>query len=246
MGLSKEFAGQKVELKSKDGTFLFALGTQNSTTVLEFIAQDFYDNHRIQWVEPEADNYLPLVDKNPQIGSLPHFKHFSWQDIANFAMVDRLPISYASGWNGDWKAVSDGADGFLLVTVDKTPYWADGVGQIPFAVGTFKHYLKKGYNEADSIKYTLLEAQKHATGNIIPTAPVIVNEYDDYFVLRGAIWASRKYDSKTETDSYWEPELHRNITNTLTTVFPGKINPPASELGKPLTPDIPRKYGLIN
>lgn len=245
MGLAKEFAGQKLEIRSKDGTVLFSLGVKNSTTVLEFTAQGFYDSHKVQWFEPEADNYLPLVETNPQIGTLPHFKHFSWQDIANFAMVDRLPISYASGLNGDWKAVSDGADGFLLVTIDKIPYWADGIGQIPFAVGTFKHHLKKGYNEEESIKYTLLEAQKHSTGNIIPTAPVIVNEYDDYFVLRGAIWASRKYDSKTEKVSFRDPELHRTINQTFYTVVPGKINPPASELGNPLTPDIPRKYGIL-
>jgi hypothetical protein len=241
MGLSKQFTGQRVEIKSKDGTFLFALGS-NSSNVASFVAKDFYDNYRIQWFEPEADNYLPFIDKNPQIGSLNHFKHFSWQDVANFAMVDRWLISYATGNAGDWKAVSDGAYGYLLVTIDKFPYWADGVGQIPFAVGTFKHYLEEGNSEEQSIKNTLLSAQKHSTGNIIPTAPVIVNEYDDYFVLRGAIWASRMYDVKTE--------VHESFKEGMATVIydavKSGVNPPAADLGKSLTPNIPRKYGLIN
>ena len=44
---------------------------------------------------------------------------------------------------GDWKKSSKGADGYLLVTVGEKSYWADAIGQIPFAVDTMRLYIKK-------------------------------------------------------------------------------------------------------
>ncbi|CAN5486779.1 hypothetical protein BH10ACI1_BH10ACI1_06750 [soil metagenome] len=243
MALSSLFIGKKVKVIASDGTDLFTLN--NSGTEEKVTVKDLYNIHKIQWFEPEADNYLPLTATNSHFGSSTKVKHFTWQQVADFAMVDRMMLSYRSGGNGDWKAATDGASGFVLVDVGGTPYWADGVGQIPFAVGSFKSELKDGNSEEGAIKATLLSAQKHSTGNIFPTDPVISNQYDDYFVLRGAIWASRKYDVTEDKISYREPELHRTITQTSRTIVDGKINPSANELGNPLPASVPRKYGLI-
>lgn len=79
---------------------------------------------------------------NPELGKLSQLKHFSWSDIASFAEVDRWMISYRQGGSGDWKAASSGGDGFLMVTVDGKPYWADAIGQIPFAVNKFADEFK--------------------------------------------------------------------------------------------------------
>ena len=242
MTLSSQFIGQKVKVTAADGTDLFTLN--NGAKEVKITAKDLYAT-KIQWFEPEADNFLPLTLTDPHFGSSTKVKHFTWQQIANFAMVDRMMFSYRSGGGGDWKAAEEGGAGFLMVEVGGMPYWADGVGQIPFAVDSFKHLLMEGNSEEAAIKGTLLSAQQHSTGNVFATDPVISNEYDDYFVLRGAIWASRKYDVTEEKISYKDPELHRTINQTLRTVVAGKINPSANELGNPLPKSIPQKYGLI-
>ena len=242
MTLSSKFIGQKVKVTAADGTDLFTLN--NGVTEVKITAKDLYAT-KIQWFEPEADNYLPLTLTDPHFPTSNKVKHFTWQKVADFAMVDRMMISYRSGGGGDWKAAEEGANGFLMVEVGGMPYWADGVGQIPFAVDSFKHLLVEGYSEEAAIKGTLLSAQQHSTGNVFATDPVVSNEYDDYFVLRGAIWASRRYDVEKKVREKFNPRTGDSVEIPYYVVVDGKINPSPNELGNPLPASVPRKYGLI-
>lgn len=40
---------------------------------------------------------------------------------------------------GDWKRSPEGANDYLLSTIDGELYWSDAVGQIPFAINSVKH-----------------------------------------------------------------------------------------------------------
>ena len=111
-------------------------------------AQYLYDEHAVQWFEPLADKYRRLVWVNPrclEIGTEEYgaYKHFTWQDIIDFALINRPSNAYEKYASGDWKFVADGADKYLLVIVGNKPYWADAIGQIPFAVDTMRLYLEK-------------------------------------------------------------------------------------------------------
>lgn len=62
------------------------------------------------------------------------------------------------------------------------PYWTDAVGQIPFAVDT--------YRDKQSITKTVQVGIEWGDGTWAGDADYS-NEYDNYFVLRGAIYASK-------------------------------------------------------
>ena len=82
----------------------------------------------IQWFEPQADNYMELIDANSSINLLPNLKHFSWDDVISFGEIDRWMIDYRTGGDGDWKAKGKPGDGYLMVAVDGLPYWTDAIG----------------------------------------------------------------------------------------------------------------------
>ena len=134
----------------KSGCPLFALepteADENKFDIMT--AQYLYDEHAVQWFEPLADKYRRLIWINPrclETGTEEYeaCKHFTWQDIIDFALINRPSIAYAKYASGDWKFVADGADKYLLVMVGNKPYWADAIGQIPFAVDTMRLYLEK-------------------------------------------------------------------------------------------------------
>jgi RHS repeat-associated protein len=154
----------------------------------------------IQWFEPLADNYMAPIWINPEIGSMDGIKHFSWDQLASFAMVDRSMASYGSGNSGDWKALKEGGDGNYLVTLDGKPYWADAIGQIPYAVGAFKHFkIQDGKVSNTAISETIETGMKHGDGCIVcmPWDGEYTNTYDNYMVLRGAMWANEMYRVQT-------------------------------------------------
>lgn len=137
---------------------------------------------------------MPLITLAKDIRNYSELRHFSWGDIGNFAVVDRYSISYKSGWAGDWKASI--ADGFLLVTVGGVPYWTDAIGQIPFAVDTYRlHRVLPNITSHDqAILATIETGRNHHTGNPIPTSNIpLKGHYDEFMIARGAIWASKRF-----------------------------------------------------
>jgi hypothetical protein len=181
-----------------NGAPLFALEPINATENLRTVTAEQLYRRKIQWFEPSADNYRKLIWINPDVDisgsdSARAFKHFQWSEIIDFSIIDRLSISFSSRLSGDWKASDRGGSGYLLVLVDGEPYWADAIGQIPFAVDTFRGALEKSGDPESAIAKTVDTGIAYGDGNpLIPSAD-LTNEYDNYMVLRGALWASENF-----------------------------------------------------
>jgi len=208
--------GDTISVTTNDGEYLFMLD-DGKDELTEMIAKQLYDQG-VQWFSPEADNYMEMIDMNPEIGSMDGLKHFTWKDIADFAEKDRLMISYRSGGSGDWKYVEEGADGYFLVTVDGQPYWADAIGQIPFAVNSYKNKYSSTGNKAASSFETIALGRKYSEGKLFGNVLDNSNSYDNYFVLRGVKWASKRYGRNPDGSLYktdWEPAHLADVITPL-------------------------------
>lgn len=154
----------------------------------------------IQWFEPKADNYLPLVTVVDNIQSFPELLHFSWDNIIEFAEESRWMLNYASKRSGDWKASPKGANGYVLVSIGGIPYWADAIGQIPFTIDYFTDRLEATWDYNKSEKETIKKAIEYGDGNIFGAKADSTNSYDNAMVVRAINWAKKRYKiKKTET-----------------------------------------------
>jgi hypothetical protein len=191
----RDFSSFRTDIRvvSKDGAELFVLDDgQGGQKVTTMTAKEVYDKG-IQWFEPQADKYMPMKSVGQNLASHPGLKHFTWKDIADFATKDRWMTDYRSGGSGDWKKSPEGGSGYFLVTVGGKPYWADAIGQIPYAVNNATNEMKEHGDSTRAIKETVTTGQKHGQGQLFGGAPDTSNTYDNYFVLRGATWAAQRY-----------------------------------------------------
>jgi hypothetical protein len=152
---------------------LFRLDGSSKNMYGKAYVKDLY-KRGVQWFEPKADNYLPLISISPKIISEAGIKHFSWADIAKFAEKDRWMISYRSGGEGDWKKSKDGGQGYILVTVEGVPYWGDAIGQIPFAVDYFTDRLEKSGDPKKAKEETIDKGKAFGNGKVIGVKVIIV------------------------------------------------------------------------
>ena len=113
--------GDTLSVVNKTGGFLFSLD-DGTFLKSEIKASDLY-KRGTQWFESTAENYMPLLSVNANIRKSESFKHFTWQDIIDFAEIDRSMLSYRSHGSGDWKAEGKPANGYLLVEIEGIPYW---------------------------------------------------------------------------------------------------------------------------
>ncbi len=193
-----------VIVTSRDGTKLFTLD-DGKTTITTMTAHQLYKKGT-QWFEPQADNYMPL--KSISVGSYSDkLKHFTKGEIQEFANEDRWMISYRQGGSGDWKSSEKGADGYLLVTVADVPYWADAVGQIPFAVDKVTDEIENGKSTNEAISKTVKVGKEYGEGKIVGGKTDNSNSYDNYFILRGALNGAKGRDftkpiTKEEADKH--------------------------------------------
>lgn len=181
----------------KDGTPLFAVRPDTSEKSFRILTADQLYSEKVQWFEPLADKYRKLIWENPDSqvpGKQAHsaYKHFSWQEIIDFAKVDRWSVSFYSNLPGDWKQAKEGGDKFLMVMVGKAPYWTDAIGQIPFSVDTFKMHCEELGEESKAISQTVQTGMDWGEGTVTG-AKDKSNEYDNFMVLRGALWASENH-----------------------------------------------------
>ena len=242
---AERLINHQITIINKEKKELFVLGTGHIKRSMS--AQYLYEMFSVQWWEPAADNYIKLVRCAPDIIVSQSYKHFTWQQVVDFAEINRGLLDYRTKGSGDWKYVKEGASGYLLVEIGGRPYWADAVGQIPFAVGCFKDVLGStvalGSKEV-AVKYTLSTGQQFHDGNplnFFSTSPVkVTNEYDNHFVLRGALWASERYDVK-RIDNPFEEEDKPLIEFK---VSKSSRNPSASKLSNPISYETAKKYGL--
>lgn len=212
-----------------DVLFVLRCGDKDSFKIMT--AQDLY-KLKYQWFEPFADNYRELIFINTEEYIIDAYKVYSWEDIAKFALVDRALLSYRTEGSGDWKNVCDGGDKFLLSLIDNVPYWSDAVGQIPFAVGTYRTF--------HTIKATVETGMTWATGN--PIDAILqnsdsTNEYDNFFVLRGALYANRKFTYVVVATGKTYPAAE---------VTESSVEVSAEVLGKSITKEELEEYGIWN
>jgi hypothetical protein len=99
---------------------------------------------------------------------------------------------------GDWKRSDEGGNGYLMVTLNGMPYWANAVGNIPFAVNRYHDLLTKTGDPIKAIQGTVQTGIDFGGG--LPGTADYTNTMDNYFILRGALWAFMNYRVKD-----WSP-----------------------------------------
>jgi hypothetical protein len=193
----------KANVYSKQNdSYLFTIGNINGKLIPKLYAKVLYD-WGYQWFEPLAENYVPLLSVAKNLATNESLLHFSWNNIAQFSLKKRLMAEYATGFSGDWKASSDGARGYFLITVNDYPYWADAVGQIPYAVANFRNQIEEHGNEEQAIFETIETGRTYGDGNLINPERDDSSKYDIFFVLRGALGASKAFNAiKTNKNDY--------------------------------------------
>lgn len=188
---------------------------------------------KIQWFEPLADQYRELLWVNTKDYVRDAYRWVTWQDVVDFSLVDRFPIEFASGEPGDWKTSEDGANGFILVMVDEKPYWADAVGQIPYAIDTYR--MLRFVKPVSGIGMVVATGTVQDIKNFFTGKSDTSNEYDNYFILRGALYAKRTF--------YTEIQLDGKFFQTPKTIE--KMHSiPAVELGNPITKEEQDEYAI--
>jgi hypothetical protein len=151
-------------------------------------AQELYDKYGYQWFEPLADNYRELIYVNKSDEVKGAYRVFTWGDIERFAVVPRASIMYYNKLPGDWKHNPNGGSDYLLALINEIPYWCDAVGQIPFAVNTYRLERDISRTVDTGITWATGKISDVLLGNSDST-----NTYDNFFVLRGALFASKKF-----------------------------------------------------
>lgn len=184
-------SSKDIVVTADDGTTLFTLD-DGKKEITKMTAKELYKKGT-QWFEPLADNYMPLksISKGASSNKL---RHFTKGQIESFSNIDRWMSSYRTGGSGDWKASKAGANGFLLVTIEGMPYWADAVGQIPFATNKSKDEKAKGWDNYTSTVTTVRTGQEFGDGSIFGGVSDFSNSYDNYMILRGALYGTENRD----------------------------------------------------
>ncbi|WP_079203926.1 hypothetical protein [Pseudomonas sp. CC6-YY-74] len=212
----------------RNGFPLFAVRPKQDETPFRIITADKLYSEKIQWFEPLGDNYRESIwlhpgSSKPGSEAYSAYKHFTWQQIIDFAIVDRWSVSFSKDLPGDWKANADGGADFLMVMVDNSPFWADGVGQIPFAVDTFRKYLEELRINPEAIRKTVRTGMEYGDGNPFSPNSDPTNQYDNYMVLRGALWASENFQLIVTRELLHTRDVVRTVERTSTVFQPGSL-----------------------
>jgi RHS repeat-associated protein len=190
-------APQDIIVTSANGKTLFTLN-DGKKAITKMTSEQLY-SRGIQWFEPTANNYMPLKSIDKSFSKSDRVLHFSWGNIASFAEEDRSMISYRPGGSGDWKADGKPGDGYRLVDVGGEPYWADAIGQIPFAVDKFTDELEATGSVAKARQATIETGQQFGDGTGLNSDKS--NGYDNAMIRRAINWAAKRY--KTVEGSGW-------------------------------------------
>ena len=196
-----------------------------------------------QWFEPEGKNYMKALWVNPDIGKMDGVKHFSSDDLVNYADNHQNLIGYASnGWWNDWKSNKQGADGFLLSTVSGKPYWSDAVGQIPFAINAMRSSsgLATDYpTSKEQAVQSVVSLGQRFGGGLFGSSDKS-KSYDNLMLLRGALYGAQRFTVLRTTRSIY---IEHGMKSTMTDVHI-KVNPVNSNiLDKPIDKKTATQYG---
>ncbi len=214
-------SGLDLQVTTEKGKELFVLDDGKEEVTL-ITTKNLY-KQKTQWFEPLADNYMPLKSVATDIENFSELKHFTWEDIFEFANIDRPMFSYQQGFLGDWKQHKVGGDGYYLVTVDGYPYWTDAIGQIPFAVDCFTDQLAKTGNTEQAIRNTIELGRKHDEGKLYGGKYGDANTYDIFLVLRGAVYGATCYSPVMEFISGYGLSFNKKdprlLSNSISNYF---------------------------
>ncbi|EIP9903179.1 hypothetical protein P5N26_001707 [Campylobacter coli] len=210
-----------IQIFNKEGIYLFSIEKKDRTET-RLSVSELYKLQGIQWFESGAENYHKLLDVNPDLKDKEKCEglgvlYFTWRDIVEFAEALYQPVKnrfdlmdfvkYFSGNSGDWKQSPKGARGYVLVSMEGIPYWADAVGQIPYAINAYKAFysfannhtsaknavVNIGYIFSKGEKNELLDLRKYIQWNTNidlklyeenPNPPSDKDSYDNKMIVR--------------------------------------------------------------
>lgn len=190
-----------------NGVPLFAVRPEDGDKPFRIIKAETLYAEAVQWFEPLADSYRERVWVNPESSvegaeAFGAYKHHTWQSIIDFAIVDRESLMYYRNMPGDWKKQKDGGSGFLLCLVEGDPYWTDGLGQIPFAVDTFRMYWQETNDIDSAVRKTGVTGLEWADGSLGGKDEGSENVYDNFIIIRASLWASKNFRRVAGTKSF--------------------------------------------
>lgn len=164
-----------IQIFNKEGIYLFSIERKDRTET-KLSTEELYGISGIQWFESGAENYHKLIDVNPDLKDKEKCEglgvlYFTWREVVEFAdsmapnidfsdkNKDEKLINYATiyfgGKKGDWKKAENGAKGYRLVSMEGIPYWADAVGQLPYAINIYRGFLQLTHNKAKAKNATI-------------------------------------------------------------------------------------------
>jgi len=200
-----------------NGVPLFALKPKLEDRVFRVLTAEKLYAEKIQWFEPLAHFYRELIWVNPESklpDTEPHkaYKHVTWEEIVDFAIVDRLSASFYSEFPGDWKSRTNGGDGYLMVFIEGKPYWTDGIGQIPYAVNTFRKYWRETKQVDLAIRKTGETGMTWGDGKAF-TGPDKGPQdvYDNFIILRGSLWASENFKLTIKKETIYDKGIPHGL-----------------------------------
>ncbi|MCJ8170458.1 hypothetical protein [Atopomonas sediminilitoris] len=228
----------------KNGFPLFAVRPKQDEKPFRIITADKLYAEKVQWFEPLADSYRELIwlhpdSSKPNSEAYSAYKHFTWKQIIDFSIVDRWSISFYSGQSGDWKQSEQGGDGYLMITVGGLPYWTDAIGQIPFAVDTFKMRCEELGDEDRAILATVKTGMEWGDGTLLGEKDYN-NSYDNFMVLRGALWASDNH----QLIKIAKVVNHRGVVLKKTITTAQYVQSSMIKLEAPISAESYSKYGI--
>ena len=182
---------------SKNGEFLFSLESPDSESKT-LTAKELYDLG-YQWFEPEANKYLKLRCVSDTFTESKRVDHFTWNEIIAFSEKDWDMIDFRQEGDADWKY-----DKKILIDVEGTPYWADALGQIPFAISVYREKLRHGVEPSDAKMDTVIAGVIFGNGKIFSSEHETSKNFDNMMILRGVLFASKQYgyEGKKNNESF--------------------------------------------
>ncbi|MGZ0784679.1 hypothetical protein ACXM5X_17125 [Pseudomonas saponiphila] len=230
----------------KNGTPIFGLRPESGDKAFRILTAEKLYEEKIQWFEPLARYYRRLIWVNPEStrkGADVYlaYKHVTWGELIEFAIVDRLSISFHSLLPGDWKKSDKGGDGYLLVLMQDQPYWTDGIGQIPYAVNTFRKYWRETRNKDLAIRKTGETGIRWGSGKFYEPAETGPGDvYDNFMILRGALWASENFRLEVKQHTI----LDRGIPYEIETADAVYAPTSKTRLTRPISQSDIDRYGV--
>ena len=221
-----------IQIFNKEGIYLFSIERKDRTET-KLNTEELYGISGIQWFESSAENYHKLIDVNPDLQDKEKCEglgvlYFTWRDIVEFAhenngdlhWYDILfmtsmsnKLNYARNMPYDWKQSPKGARGFILVSMEGIPYWADAVGQIPYAIDVYRAFYRQYGNVQKARNGTIKLGYLFADGT--PMNADNSNSYDNAMILRGINWAEKRYYKPTISDCFDEISIKNCGYKTL-------------------------------